>query len=553
MEKMDFPMTENSVLTSNQCEAMNRINKEQQDWQEMAVDKAFLIGRDIQKAKVYDMARGMMGLGNFELLPEFRSKFTPKMGEDLLRRLGSTPSFENIVSRHKETRNLSRHAGSGRPVLNVVNEELEDDTTEVAVNVDEVEINETPFDSVVVAASLNDSKELQEIGEEFDLDESFEKPEEELPATQINPVNSVAPVNVQSTPKATPNELPSNVARFVTPTNRLSTPVATPTQTRFESNNDVSEPAGCDEITYIPSLDAYFSPGNNFPTSVQLKKNLCSQCGYCPPRNWCNHLRNAGIKAGMKIKSKTPILKSLTMLRKKQRIDKTKSGKKAPRRFDIVPLHKEINTIDECEEISLELHSSFPATERNSYDDTIDAVVNAAASAYDKELDDPIPQSKRKLSFDNDEVDESENRVSKKSNRADTNELDIENIPITYNCSYCGLESTSWSQNEEHVESSHNHSCAYCDLVTRSVENLQQHEMDHVELPVAPAYQNCDSSSELNLILEESECETTEQPVLTIKSVDNGLYDILDLPIKRKKKPVYMKHYSVALLPRIKK
>ena len=32
MEKMNFPMTENSVLTSNQCEAMNRINKEQQDW-----------------------------------------------------------------------------------------------------------------------------------------------------------------------------------------------------------------------------------------------------------------------------------------------------------------------------------------------------------------------------------------------------------------------------------------------------------------------------------------------------------------------------------------
>ena len=215
--------------------------------------------------------------------------------------------------------------------------------------------------------------------------------------------------------------------------------------------------------------------------------------------------------------------------------------KKAPRRFDIVSLHKEINTIEECEEISLELHSSFPATERNSYDDTIDAVVNAAASAYDKELDDPIPQSKRKLSFDNEEVDESENRVSKKSNRADTNELDIENIPITYNCSYCGLESTSWSRNEEHVESSHNHSCAYCDFVTRSVENLQQHEMDHVELPVAPANQNCDSSIELNLILEESECETTEQPVLTIKSVDNGLYDILDLPIKRKKKPVYMK------------
>ena len=52
MEAMNFPTTENSVLTSNQCEAMNRINSEQQNWQEMSVDKAFLIGRDIQKAKV---------------------------------------------------------------------------------------------------------------------------------------------------------------------------------------------------------------------------------------------------------------------------------------------------------------------------------------------------------------------------------------------------------------------------------------------------------------------------------------------------------------------
>ena len=38
-----------------------------------------------------------------------------------------------------------------------------------------------------------------------------------------------------------------------------------------------------------------------------------------------------------------------------------------------------------------------------------------------------------------------------------------------------------------------------------------------------------------------------------IQSVDSGLYEIIDLPTKRKKKPVYMKHYSVALLPRTKK
>ena len=169
------------------------------------------------------------------------------------------------------------------------------------------------------------------------------------------------------------------------------------------------------------------------------------------------------------------------------------------------------------------------------------------------EFDDPLPQSKRRLSFDNDEVDVSENRPAKQAKRAATNEFDIENIPITYNCSYCGLVSTSWSQNEEHAETTHNHSCAYCDFVSRSEESLQQHETNHLEIPVNPADQNCDSSSDLNLFLEESECEISIKPVLTIQSVDSGLYEIIDLPTKRKKKPVYMRHYSVALLPRTKK
>ena len=44
-----------------------------------------------------------------------------------------------------------------------------------------------------------------------------------------------------------------------------------------------------DDIQYVPTFDAYFSPGRLFPISVQLKKNLCSQCGSCLPeiRNPC--------------------------------------------------------------------------------------------------------------------------------------------------------------------------------------------------------------------------------------------------------------------------
>ena len=64
MKGMNFPATENSVVTSNQCEALNRVNKEVQSWEHLPVDKCVLITRDIQRAKVAEMARGMMGLGN---------------------------------------------------------------------------------------------------------------------------------------------------------------------------------------------------------------------------------------------------------------------------------------------------------------------------------------------------------------------------------------------------------------------------------------------------------------------------------------------------------
>ena len=93
MKQMNFPMTEKSVLTSNNCEAMNRINKEVQDWQELPIDKAVLIARDIQRSKCAEIARSWMGLGNFELLPEFKKKYSSKDGEDLLRSIGSAPSM----------------------------------------------------------------------------------------------------------------------------------------------------------------------------------------------------------------------------------------------------------------------------------------------------------------------------------------------------------------------------------------------------------------------------------------------------------------------------
>ena len=65
-----------------------RLVAEQQDWTELQVDVAFLIGRDLQNAKVMEMARGMLTCGNLDLLPEFRSNNDERNGTDLLRKMG---------------------------------------------------------------------------------------------------------------------------------------------------------------------------------------------------------------------------------------------------------------------------------------------------------------------------------------------------------------------------------------------------------------------------------------------------------------------------------
>ena len=89
-------------------------------------------------------------------------------------------------------------------------------------------------------------------------------------------------------------------------------------------------------------------------------------------------MRRAALKAGMTVPLHIPALKSLTQLRKKLRADKTKSGKKAPRKFDIIPLHKELNNEQESEDIQLSLASKHSTTSRSTYDDIIDSVVNQA-------------------------------------------------------------------------------------------------------------------------------------------------------------------------------
>jgi hypothetical protein len=65
-------------------EHVNLLSAEQQNWVECPVDVAFYIGRDLQNAKVVEIGRGLIGVGNFELLPEYKTKNDVGTGEEKL-------------------------------------------------------------------------------------------------------------------------------------------------------------------------------------------------------------------------------------------------------------------------------------------------------------------------------------------------------------------------------------------------------------------------------------------------------------------------------------
>ena len=696
----NFPTTEDSIFTSNQCEHVNRLAKEQQDWIECPVDVAFHIGRDLQRAKLVEIGRGLMNTGNFQLLPEFRTKDDRGKGEDLLRRIGSSPSYEQIISKYKEERDLTRHAGAGK------RREKVDENVEI--NGEEIDIEEAIF--TIEGDDLDTSVELQEVEREFDLHSPHAPPQEistswglastgstsrapptgsaarspptdsvplapptgfeprapptgfatrappsgsetRVPPTSSEPLapsTGFAPLvpptgsalmappagspmapprgsatmapptgsailakpaestsrapSVGSTSRPLPtiftsvtptsgsisSDLPTSSSSLDPPTCSIAMPsprgrtslvsptgsgslylpevasamhelhgiihptgistsdstadetlfdegsktslnyhisdeisevpsqrsevfdehylilenpldeieavdletsnkspqrkpfslvpeydltpsptsspvevsrenscspmlhlsdsepdspevssglsipdattlspsqiIATPKQVLTGSSPEkpeehstelnVMEPALVspavrlppvlstpsstpvsqgvtltphDDIQYVASLDAYLSPGRLFPISVMLKKNLCSQCGSCRPSNWCPHLRNAARKAGLKVKESPVYLKNLTQMRKNQRADKSKSGRKQPRKFDLIPIHEMYND-EESEDILLNLAASNPSLPRSNVDDTIEWVI---AQAYALQIPNP--------------------------------------------------------------------------------------------------------------------------------------------------------------------
>ena len=70
-------------------------------------------------------------------------------------------------------------------------------------------------------------------------------------------------------------------------------------------------------------------------------------------------------------------MKNLTQLRKNQRVDKNRSGRKQPRKFDLIQVQDLYNQ-EESEDIQIGLATSQPLLPRSSVDDVIDSVVAEA-------------------------------------------------------------------------------------------------------------------------------------------------------------------------------
>ena len=98
----------------------------------------------------------------------------------------------------------------------------------------------------------------------------------------------------------------------------------------------------------------------------------------------------------MQVKNTPIFMRSLTQLRKNQRADKSKSCRKAPRKFDLIQIH-ERNTEEQSEEIQLTLDSSLPLLPKSTVDDAINAVVAEAETEENAIIDAVDGQENEKL------------------------------------------------------------------------------------------------------------------------------------------------------------
>ena len=112
-------------------------------------------------------------------------------------------------------------------------------------------------------------------------------------------------------------------------------------------------------------------PGRNGTITVLLKKRYCSWCGQHSFRknDWCPHLIKAGRSMNMKFDNITPRRRNLRELRRGARLEKVPGGSKrnqSLRKFDIVPLHTQLNNDQVQQEIIQDFNARISGQQNTS-------------------------------------------------------------------------------------------------------------------------------------------------------------------------------------------
>lgn len=140
-----------------------------------------------------------------------------------------------------------------------------------------------------------------------------------------------------------------------------------------EADGEVSsdEEPSIEKVSSMPGC--FVMRGRELPITVNLRKNKCSIDGAVKKKNKCKHLNDAGDVVGLpRVDKDKTYVRNLSVLRKNKRSDKSKSGKKQPRKYDILPAHASGSNE---EDMQVEVHELMAHFEIPNVNEGLDAVI----------------------------------------------------------------------------------------------------------------------------------------------------------------------------------
>ena len=140
-----------------------------------------------------------------------------------------------------------------------------------------------------------------------------------------------------------------------------------------EADGEVSsdEEPSIEKVSSMPGC--FVMRRRELPITVNLRKNKCSIDGAVKKKNKCKHLNDAGDVVGLsRVDKDKTYVRNLSVLRKNKRSDKSKNGKKQPRKYDILPAHASGSNE---EDMQVEVHELMAHFEIPNVNEGLDAVI----------------------------------------------------------------------------------------------------------------------------------------------------------------------------------